>query len=161
LHSESTFTDLGGDSISATLLLSQIKAQWRISLPIDILFENMTLPKLAALLEQRLAGQENPRTLPPITRQPRDGALPLSQSQRRMWLVQSFAPDTTAYNVTYALRLKGKLDRAALMKAVEQVWSRPRHLPHTRGPVGHRGSGSSTGEPRSRTDRDSLYRPAC
>jgi amino acid adenylation domain-containing protein len=121
---ESTFTDLGGDSISATLLLSQIKAQWRISLPIDILFENMTLPKLAALLEQRLAGQENPRTLPPITRQPRDGALPLSQSQRRMWLVQSFAPDTTAYNVTYALRLKGKLDRAALMKAVEQVWSR-------------------------------------
>ena len=48
----------------------------------------------------------------------RDGALPVSFSQQRMWLIQKMDPTTTAYNMTLAVRLSGALDRQALDAAV-------------------------------------------
>ena len=54
----------------------------------------------------------------------RDGALPVSYSQRRMWLVQRFNPETTAYNMPFAVRLRGTLDRRALEQTLAQLVER-------------------------------------
>jgi len=122
---DASFMDLGGDSLSAMHLIARVKAGLGLSVSVEQLLSGMTMGHMADLLAQQ-QGQEAMVALGPlpITRQPRDQLLPLSHSQRRMWLVQQFAPDTTAYHVPFALRLKGPLDVPALEQALAMVWAR-------------------------------------
>jgi natural product biosynthesis luciferase-like monooxygenase protein/amino acid adenylation domain-containing protein/non-ribosomal peptide synthase protein (TIGR01720 family) len=56
-----------------------------------------------------------------ITRVPRDGALPLSFAQQRLWYLDRLEPGNVAYNNPSALRLNGRLDVAALERALNEV----------------------------------------
>ena len=117
--------DLGGDSISATQIASRVREAWGMDVPLEAMFADMTIERMAAWIATQTASTSNAAAgLPAIARQDRMAPLPLSHSQRRMWLVQSFAPDTTAYNVTFALRLEGPLSQATLQHAVDTVFSR-------------------------------------
>jgi len=50
------------------------------------------------------------------------GAVPtLSPAQRRMWFVEQVAPGTPTHNITFAERLRGPLDLAALRTALATV----------------------------------------
>ncbi|CBN53831.1 condensation domain-containing protein [Kamptonema sp. PCC 6506] len=49
---------------------------------------------------------------------PRDGNLPLSFAQERLWLLNQFAPDNPMYNILLAVRLRGELDESVF----EQCW---------------------------------------
>ena len=51
---------------------------------------------------------------PPLARVSLEGPLPLSFAQQRLWLIQQLDPESPAYNVRGALRLKGPLDVSAL-----------------------------------------------
>ncbi|MGC4059581.1 MAG: condensation domain-containing protein [Aquabacterium sp.] len=121
---QATFMDLGGDSISATQIISRVREATGIDIPMEAMFDGMTIERMAEWLQHAQATARSHAALPPIERQSRANPLPLSHSQRRMWLVQSFAPDTTGYNVTFALRLEGPLNRATLQHAVDTVFSR-------------------------------------
>lgn len=121
---QESFTALGGDSISATQLLSRLRDQFQVQLPLGLMFEHMSIERMAELIVSQRPPDGGPPALPRITPQKRDLPLPLSHCQRRMWLVQQFAPETTAYNVPFALRLSGPLNRRHLMQAVDAVWSR-------------------------------------
>ena len=57
---------------------------------------------------------------PTVTIQPapRDGNLPLSFAQERLWLLNQFAPDNPMYNLLFAVRLRGELDESLF----EQCW---------------------------------------
>ena len=69
-------------------------------------------PEIIAMLRQSNgAGAED------IPRIPRDAALPLSSAQRRLWFLQRYAPDSNAYNIPLALRLRGPLDARVLAEA--------------------------------------------
>jgi len=50
----------------------------------------------------------------PIEPVARDGELPLSFSQERLWFLAELEPGTPAYNLPEAVRLAGRLDAAAL-----------------------------------------------
>lgn len=50
--------------------------------------------------------------------------LPLSYAQSRMWLLQRLDPDSPAYNVCLAIRLRGPLDRVALRTALQGLLDR-------------------------------------
>ncbi|MFJ2511483.1 amino acid adenylation domain-containing protein [Streptomyces griseoviridis] len=70
-----------------------------------------------------------------IPRRPADaGRLPLSFAQSRMWLLQQLDPDSPAYNVCLAVRLRGPLDPAALRTALRGLLDRHEVL-RTRFPV--------------------------
>lgn len=56
-----------------------------------------------------------------IPRVPRDGSLPLSFSQQRLWFMDQLEKDSPAYNMPSALRLKGELDRAALARSLTEI----------------------------------------
>jgi len=62
----------------------------------------------------------------PIVGNERDatGEYSLSVGQRRLWFFNQFESDSGAYNLKFALRLKGPLDRAALESALGEVVSR-------------------------------------
>ena len=50
--------------------------------------------------------------------------IPLSLAQQRMWFLNRFEPESTAYNIPVAIRLSGSLDVAALQAAVSDVVAR-------------------------------------
>ncbi|MGH7828699.1 MAG: condensation domain-containing protein, partial [Candidatus Binatia bacterium] len=55
---------------------------------------------------------------------PRDRALPLSFAQQRLWFLNQLEPDSAVYNVRKALRLRGRLNREALQKALDTIVGR-------------------------------------
>ncbi|MBG1264976.1 non-ribosomal peptide synthetase [Nostoc sp. WHI] len=57
----------------------------------------------------------------PIQRVPRDGKLPLSFAQQRLWFVHQISPDSTAYNMLEALRLDGSPNIVALEQSLSEL----------------------------------------
>src|SRR4051812_42709030 len=83
-------------------------------------------PELSAakrgLLEKRLrAAFHSPAGGVAITKSPRSGPAPPSFAQQRFWFIQQLKPNSAAYNVPTALRLRGVLQPAALKKSLDEV----------------------------------------
>ena len=51
----------------------------------------------------------------------RDGVLPLSFAQQRLWFLDQLAPESAAYNVADAYRVRGRLDVGALSAALSDL----------------------------------------
>jgi amino acid adenylation domain-containing protein len=83
-------------------------------------------PPLAAELKERkaeimlLLGQNSGRQVPPITRLGRSEYEP-SAGQRQLWFLDRLDPDSSAYNISFALRLTGSIDCIAIEKAVKEI----------------------------------------
>jgi amino acid adenylation domain-containing protein/non-ribosomal peptide synthase protein (TIGR01720 family) len=116
------FFDLGGHSLLATQVLSRITLALGREVPLRTLFESPTVADLAASLGQ--SGEGRAAALPRIEPVPRDRPLPLSFSQLRLWLLDQLSSGDVAYSIPTALRMEGRLDRAALSWALGQVVSR-------------------------------------
>lgn len=65
--------------------------------------------------------QINPRTIIPV---PRDGQLPLSFAQSRLWFLYQLEGATGTYNMTGALSLSGSLQVEALKQALRNIIQR-------------------------------------
>jgi amino acid adenylation domain-containing protein len=76
-----------------------------------------------ALKKKRLRGelQELQGEIPPISRVPRNGMLPLSFAQQRMWLLHELDPDTPTYNDHLAVRFIGRLNIEVLERSFAEV----------------------------------------
>jgi len=113
------FFELGGHSLLATRVASRISRAFGVELPVRALFE---APTVAALAE-RISGLAAAAT-PAIEPVPRDGALPLSFSQERLWFLHQLEPESPAYNMPFAVLMKGSLDVAALAAAIDRIVER-------------------------------------
>jgi len=67
-------------------------------------------------------------SIPRIVPVPRDGPLPLSFSQRRLWFLHKLNPDFSAYNIPAVFNIKGELDIAALERALNAIIKRHESL---------------------------------
>ena len=56
-----------------------------------------------------------------IARAPRDFPLPLSFSQQRLWFIDQLERGSATYNIATAVRLTGRLDVAALTRALNEI----------------------------------------
>lgn len=113
------FFDQGGDSLTATQLVSRLRAHTGVELSVRQLFESPTPAGLSRCLEQ--AAMTSPALAPP----PLAAQEPvLSYAQERMWFMQQLAPASTAYHMPLALHLRGPLDIQALQSAVDEVVAR-------------------------------------
>ena len=74
------------------------------------------------LLELLLKREANPHALS-LTIPRRDGAgpVPLSFAQQRLWFLNQLEPDSAAYNVPAALRLKGRLSVETLERTLSEI----------------------------------------
>ena len=73
------------------------------------------------LLASRTAGED---AFPPIVRIDRDGELPLSYAQERLWFIDQLETGGAAYNIAMALSLRGDLEVTALAHSFESVIAR-------------------------------------
>ncbi|HEY0738586.1 MAG TPA: amino acid adenylation domain-containing protein [Herpetosiphonaceae bacterium] len=60
----------------------------------------------------------------PIPRCNRSNDLPLSFAQQRLWFIHQLNPDSSAYNLSLAVRLQGPLDVGALTEALNLIIAR-------------------------------------
>ncbi|WP_306303688.1 condensation domain-containing protein, partial [Rhodococcus rhodochrous] len=118
------FFVLGGNSLSATQVVSRIGAALDAAVPVRVLFEGSTVEVLAA----RVAEHAGAGGRVPLVAQERPERVPLSFAQQRMWFLNQFDPSSAVYNVPLAIRLSGVLDVAALAAAVSDVVERHESL---------------------------------
>jgi nonribosomal peptide synthetase DhbF len=116
------FFALGGHSLTVTQLASRIREQFTVDLPIDTLFQVSTIAGLAERID---AAHDAPA---PLVALPRPARIPLSYAQRRWWFLNHLDGAGAAYHMPLALRLAGRLDRAALAAALADVVARHESL---------------------------------
>ncbi len=120
------FHELGGHSLSATRVLSRITKAFEVSVPLRDFLGNPTIKWLAGRIDSgAMAIVGDASALRPRRR---DGEIPLSFAQQRFWFLEQFGPGTGAYNVPWALRLRGRLDRGALMHGLHVIVGRHESL---------------------------------
>ncbi|MBD8900633.1 phosphopantetheine-binding protein, partial [Rhodanobacter sp. DHG33] len=80
------FFEVGGHSLIAVRLLSRLAQTVGVTVSLASLFAHPTLAALALALTQTLE-QAGAQTLPAIVPAARDGQLPLSFAQQRLWFL--------------------------------------------------------------------------
>ncbi|HEU0076267.1 MAG TPA: AMP-binding protein, partial [Longimicrobiaceae bacterium] len=131
------FFDLGGHSLLATRVVARAREAFGVDVELAQLFEAPSVAALAARVDALLregAGMQ----APPIVPVPRDGELPLSFAQQRLWFIDQLQPGSAAYNIPAALRIRGPLDAAALERALAELVRRHEALRTTFASTGGR-----------------------
>jgi amino acid adenylation domain-containing protein len=124
---QDNFFELGGHSLLATQVVSRLRQALQVEVPVRTLFEAPTVAEFAGRLEA-LAGTGQARHVPPLVPTPRDGPLPLSFAQQRLWFIDRMEPGSPVYNIPLALRLEGALDTPALERAIHALVQRHESL---------------------------------
>ncbi|MGU9807845.1 UNVERIFIED_CONTAM: non-ribosomal peptide synthase/polyketide synthase [Pseudomonas sp. CM11] len=120
---EDNFFELGGHSLLVTQVVSRVRRTLAIEVPLRSLFEHSTLQDFVNALD---AGQgEQAPAMVPVSR---DAPLPLSFAQERQWFLWKMDPDSAAYNIPTALRMRGALDKIALRQSFEALLQRHESL---------------------------------
>ncbi|HLL55670.1 MAG TPA: condensation domain-containing protein, partial [Myxococcaceae bacterium] len=146
---EESFFEAGGHSLLATKVVSRVRQAFGVDVPVRALFEAPTVAALAKRIEVALGGGTADEA--PLAKVKRDGPLPLSFGQRRLWFLDRLEPGSAAYNMSLAARLEGALDEAALERALRGVVARHEALRTTF----HAGE---SGEPEQRVHEDGEVR---
>ncbi|MDB4952370.1 MAG: sypC, partial [Gemmatimonadetes bacterium] len=117
------FFDLGGHSLLAVQVISRVRQTLRVEAGLRDLF---TCPVLADFArELRTAA---PAELPPIQPAPRQGPVPLSFAQQRLWFLEQLRDLGGTYHLRAGRRLRGALDDAALARALHDLVARHESL---------------------------------
>jgi len=127
------FFAIGGHSLLAISLVTQLREQLGCELSLDKIFEYPTPEALATQIEpqpQQL-GATHASTAPLLTPkmgQLGDGNLVLSLGQKRFWTLSQLDHAQSAYNLPFAVRLEGHLDIDALKQALLALLERHQSL---------------------------------
>ncbi|HEY8982637.1 MAG TPA: amino acid adenylation domain-containing protein [Streptomyces sp.] len=113
------FFAFGGHSLLATRLAARIRSTLVVDVSVRDVFALPTPVRLAAFLESARVSER-----PVLRPTPRDGDVPLSFAQQRLWIVHQMGGDNATYNLPFALTLTGNPDLPALRAALTDLIER-------------------------------------
>ncbi|TFW29135.1 non-ribosomal peptide synthetase [Duganella callida] len=120
------FFELGGHSLLAVQLMTRLRQELGIDVPLRALFASPTLAAFAAAAAGVGRVATEAEAIPPADR---SLPLPLSFAQQRLWFLDQLDhAASVAYHMPTALRLRGPLDRKALKAALNRVVARHESL---------------------------------
>ncbi|WP_419588969.1 condensation domain-containing protein, partial [Thiolapillus sp.] len=115
------FFELGGHSLLATQLVSRIRSEAGIELPLKELFGAPTIENLYQYLQ--IHGEKSTLSKIPLVKD-RD-TLTLSYAQERLWFLDKFEEgNSTAYHMPEVLKLEGTVNKEALHQALTTIVNR-------------------------------------
>ncbi|OMQ33003.1 non-ribosomal peptide synthetase [Pseudomonas putida] len=117
---------LGGNSIAATQVVARLREQLGLELNLRLLFEAPTLGAFAEAVARQQ--QDGGLAQGAISTLSRTEAMPQSLAQNRLWITWQLDPQSSAYNIPGALRLRGELDEDALRASFQQLIERHESL---------------------------------
>ncbi|SEC97784.1 non-ribosomal peptide synthetase [Pseudomonas marginalis] len=113
---------LGGNSITATQVVARLRETLGLELNLRLLFEAPTLSGFAAgVAHLQQDGGIAQGAIRPLSRQ---DELPQSLAQNRLWITWQLDPQSSAYTIPGALRLRGELDEDALRSSFQHLIQR-------------------------------------
>ena len=119
------FFELGGHSLLAVQVTSRLRKSFKLEIPLQTaLFEAPTIAELATAIASAQVSKDELESQPGIRKFSRNRELPLSYNQRRLWFLDKIEPNSSAYNFTNALHLKGRLKVAALEDSINEIVKR-------------------------------------
>jgi non-ribosomal peptide synthetase component F/alpha-ketoglutarate-dependent taurine dioxygenase len=107
----------GGNSLTVMAIQARLRAALGVDLPLEIFFRARTPEALAWEVEERAT----PAPEEPPARVPRDGDLPLSYAQERLWFLSQLEPGSWSYNIPIALDLDGPVDVPTLERTIGEI----------------------------------------
>ncbi|KWZ35297.1 non-ribosomal peptide synthetase [Burkholderia anthina] len=113
------FFDLGGHSLAAVRVATRVAERLGRDVPVRALFEAPVLAQYALQVADAPRAAQAGATAPGIAVAKPDahGVWPLSPAQLGLWFLWRAQPDSAAYNIPVALRVRGPLDVDALRAA--------------------------------------------
>ncbi len=115
------FFELGGHSLLATQLVSSVRQNLSVELPLTTVFSSPTVASLNQTITE-LRTTQSGFTLPPIKPQQADSEqLPLSWAQERLWFIDQLESGSATYNIPMAMRLIGELDLTVLEQTLCEI----------------------------------------
>ncbi|MCY7297023.1 non-ribosomal peptide synthetase, partial [Alteromonas sp. a30] len=120
-----SFFKLGGNSILSIQVISRAREQG-LNLSMKQLFIGQSIEAIAAQVDggNSLSNSASVINVPAITPQPQPEYLPLSFTQRRLWIVSQVENESAGYNLPTAFKFEGNVSVAALQKAFEAIIER-------------------------------------
>ena len=119
------FFRLGGHSLLATQVVARISDVFQVDISLRKLFEAPTIAEMAKMIEAaeaaRKAAGEGGSDYHAIERVARDGDLPLSFAQQRLWFLDQMTPGDISYNVPGAVWIEGPIDKPALQASLKEI----------------------------------------
>lgn len=134
---EDNFFALGGHSLKATALILKVNKKWNVDIPLRQIFLTPTVKALANYV--RTAQSEATMTevaagdgvttaelaqLRMITRESEREYYPVSSGQKRLYLLNQLAPESTGYNMPRIMQVSGNIDPARLAAAFQALVNR-------------------------------------
>ncbi len=123
------FFEIGGHSLNGSQVLNRVAQAFGLDIEFDLLFDYATVRTLAEYIDEH-----RPKTVestPPtqgIERVADQPHYPLSYAQQRMWILNHFQPNQTAYCIQGAYLLSGPLEVEAFGWAIEELLNRHESL---------------------------------
>jgi len=117
------FFELGGHSLRATQVMSMIKREFMVDIPLKAVFEGPTVEHLA-----RLITENEGRVFSSIEPLEKREFYELSNAQQRLWFLDKLIPDSSSYNIHGDILLEGDIDIDAMTRAMDAVAARHESL---------------------------------
>ncbi|WP_028888243.1 non-ribosomal peptide synthetase [Tenacibaculum ovolyticum] len=117
------FFELGGHSLLATRLVSTIRKEMNVEIPIQLIF---THPIIALLSKELLLNSEEV-VISPITLQDKPTKIPLSFSQERLWFVDQLQ-GSLGYHMSGRLELNGNVSIPMIEESFKKLVERHQTL---------------------------------
>lgn len=113
------FFEIGGHSLRAARLVTDLFKEFGVEIPLKVLFEKTTIRSQALYIQE--AESKEYQAIPNVEEKEYYAA---SSAQKRIYLLQQFDKQSTAYHLPYFLLLEGKVDRRQVEYAINEVMNR-------------------------------------